>query len=35
MDIRETDSKYVAATYSRFPLTVTGGHGSTSERESP
>ena len=28
MDIRETDSKYVAATYSRFPLTVTGGHGS-------
>ena len=28
MDIRETDSEYVAATYSRFPLTVTGGHGS-------
>lgn len=28
MDIRETDSEYVAATYSRFPLTVTGGQGS-------
>lgn len=28
MDIKSTDSKYIAATYARFPVAVTGGKGS-------
>ena len=28
MDIKELDKAYVASTYARFPLTLTGGHGS-------
>ena len=28
MDIREKDQKYIAHTYGRVPLTLSGGHGS-------
>lgn len=28
MNVKETDKKYIAGTYARFPLTITGGKGS-------
>ena len=28
MNIKELDNKYVASTYARFPVCITGGKGS-------
>mgnify|MGYP000366293274 CR=1 FL=1 len=28
MNVKENDSKYIANTYARFPVVITGGKGS-------